>query len=267
MSEHLIDITTDGHVHTCLCHHATGEMEEYVVAAVAAKLKKIIFLEHYEAGVDYFESTWLTEDDFIRYHLEGKRLDEKYRDKIAIGLGVEVGINPECFPQTNDFLRKFPWERIGLSYHYLRWGDISVNMVSRKPENIELMTKIGTDKVATAYFSGLKKALAVIPADVVCHLDAVLRHCPAFSFTEEHFQLMREILCLMREKEIALEVNTSGYALRNEPFPAKRLLQEALKIGVRLRAGSDAHRPADVGRYFDRLHTLVGDCEKSIRLE
>jgi histidinol-phosphatase (PHP family) len=253
-----IDITTDGHVHTHLCHHARGEMEEYVKAAVAAKLKKIIFLEHYETGVQYFASTWLTEADFVYYHQEGRRLADKYQGIIEIGAGVEVGVNPDHLQESVDFLKKFTWDRIGLSYHYLKTDDDHVNMVSRRPASITLMEKIGVENVANAYFAGLKKALDVVPADVVCHLDAVMRHCSSFSFADDHFARMVEILALMRERNIALEVNTSGFVLRGEPFPSLRVIKEAQQMGVRLVAGSDAHRPADVGRYFDRLPELLG---------
>ena len=254
-----IDITIDGHVHTRLCHHARGEMEEYVLAGIAVGLKKIIFLEHHETGINYFESSWLTEAEFVAYHAEGRRLAAKYAGKIEIGCGVEVGANPDHLQETADFLGRFAWDRIGLSYHYLWAGNEHVNMVSRRPESIALMEAIGVEKVAAAYFDGLTRALAVIPTDVVCHLDAVLRHCPSFAFTDGHFARVREILALMREKDIALEVNTSGFALRGEPYPAMPILREARRMGIRLAAGSDAHRPADVGRYFDRLPGLLGE--------
>jgi len=251
-----IDITTDGHVHTRLCHHAKGEMEEYVQAGIAVNLQKIVFLEHYETGVRYFETTWLTEEEFDYYHEEGRRLSDKYQGIIEVGTGVEVGANPDHLPETVDFLKKFTWDRIGLSYHYLKTDNDHVNVVSRRPASIALMEKIGVENVAATYFDGLKKALDVVPADVVCHLDAVMRHCSSFSFSEDHFARMGEILALMREKNVALEVNTSGFALRDEPFPSIRLLKEAQQMGVRLVAGSDAHRPEHVGRYFDRLPYL-----------
>ena len=254
-----IDITIDGHVHPRLCHHARGEMEEYVLAGIAVGLKKIIFLEHHETGINYFESSWLTEAEFVAYHAEGRRLAAKYGGRIEIGCGVEVGANPDHLQETVDFLARFAWDRIGLSYHYLWAGNEHVNMVSRRPESIALMEAIGVEKVAAAYFAGLTRALAVIPADVVCHLDAVLRHCPSFAFTGDHFARVREILLLMRERDIALEVNTSGFALRGEPYPAMPILREARRMGIRLAAGSDAHRPADVGRYFDRLPGLLGE--------
>jgi HisJ family histidinol phosphate phosphatase len=57
----MLDISEDGHVHTNLCHHALGAMEDYVQAAIDRGLRKIIFLEHLEAGIEYFESTLLTD--------------------------------------------------------------------------------------------------------------------------------------------------------------------------------------------------------------
>ncbi len=52
---------------------------------------------------------------------------------------------------------------------------------------------------------------------------------------------------------MALEVNTSGFTLRGTPFPAPFIIKEALALEIPLLAGSDAHKPEDVGRDFDLL--------------
>ncbi|MFH1217535.1 MAG: histidinol-phosphatase HisJ family protein [Pseudomonadota bacterium] len=256
MTSPTIDITTDGHVHTRLCHHAIGEMEDYVQSAVETGLRKIIFLEHYETGISYFECTWLTDDDFAYYREEGQRLAAKYRGVIDVGVGVEVGANPERLHETVDFLHRYAWDRIGLSYHYVREGEDFVNVVSRRQGNLDLMRKIGYERIADSYFAGLRQALEVIPANVICHLDAVLRHCPDFAFSDRHVVAMRGILALMKERKVALEVNTSGFALRNESFPAPWIVREAMGMGISVVAGSDAHRPEDVGRFFEKLPFL-----------
>ena len=82
----MIDITEDSHVHTNLCHHARGEMEEYVQAAIERGLRRLVFLEHLEAGINYFESTWLTDDDFDYYHSEGQRCRSNTRIRLKSGL-------------------------------------------------------------------------------------------------------------------------------------------------------------------------------------
>ena len=243
----------DGHVHTKLCNHAVGEMNEYAVCAMNKGLKEIIFLEHFEVGIKYFEVTWLTENDFKAYFDMGQELQKKYQGKLIIGLGVEVGYNPRRISETKDFLAKRQWDRIGLSYHYYEYEGQHINMLSRKPQNIAKFSEIGVGKVISAYFAGLLAGIRQLPITVVCHLDAVLRHHPEVYFNKGHELQILEIMREMAERGIALEVNTAGYVSRHEPYPSLRIIKQAQKMGIKLVAGSDAHRPQDVGRNFDRL--------------
>lgn len=252
-----IDLNTDYHVHTRLCHHASGEMEEYVQAAVEKGLKRIIFLEHFEIGITYFETTWLSRDDFVFYQTEGHRLREKYQQDIEVGIGVEVGYNQDHVEETLSFLKTFDWDWIGLSYHFLKSEGFYANLVSRRQINLDALGKIGVDKVITIYLQTLLQAAEHIPANMLCHLDAVLRHHPEISFSSQHHALFRELLEKMAKKKLALEVNTSGFPIRGEPFPSLTVLKEAVDLGVPLVPGSDAHRPSDVGRHFDELANLL----------
>jgi histidinol-phosphatase (PHP family) len=254
----LIDTATDGHVHTFLCHHARGTMENYVEAALDRKLRKIIFLEHMEAGVSYFESTWLDVADFEFYRSEGRRLQEKYQGRIQIGLGVEVGYNPRRREDLVAFLARHRWDRIGISYHFLEVGGRHYNVVSKRRENLVALAEVGIEKVVSDYFAGLLEAVNSLPGTVLCHLDAVLRHHPQVCFGQTHRRQIDEIFAAMRRRGMALEVNTSGIPLRGQPFPAVPLLQQAVALGIPLAAGSDAHRPQDVGRQFEQLPRFLG---------
>ncbi|HIJ78758.1 MAG: histidinol-phosphatase [Desulfobulbaceae bacterium] len=249
----MIDFKSDGHVHTRLCHHARGEMEEYVLAAIARGLDELIFLEHLEKGVNYIESTWLSEDDFAYYHREGRRLKEKYQAKIKVGVGIEVGYNPRRQEEILDFLNRYPWDRIGISYHFYEIGGKHYNFVSRKEYNTLAFGAVGVDKVISHYLAGLLDAVNLLPGTVLCHLDAVLRYHPEVCFGREHELIINEIFRAMLSKGMALEINTSGIALRGQPFPAANFIRVAMAMGIPLVAGSDAHRPDDVGRYFSRI--------------
>jgi len=248
-----INTTSDGHVHTRFCHHARGEMEEYVVAAMAAGLAELIFLEHLECGINYPESTWLSAEDFQRYHAEGRRLRERYAGRIRIGLGVEVGYNPRALPELLAFLNRHQWDRIGVSFHYYEIDGRHYNVVSRRQANLQPLAAHGLDRVIDDYFVTLRHAVLSLPGTVVCHLDAVLRHHPAIRFLPRHRELIREVLVAMRQKNMALEVNTAGIAQRGEPYPARWIIDEAVALGIPLTAGSDAHRPEEVGRSFHCL--------------
>ncbi len=253
----VIDLTTDGHIHTSLCNHASGEMEDYVKAAIGKGLKKIIFLEHLETNILTPERIWLRQEDFDYYFAEGHKLKRKYQDTLEIILGVEAGLNPAEIDNLNALIKSYPCEHIGLSYHFLLSGKQHLNLVSRRPENIIDFTKLGVDKVLTSYFNNLQKGINDIPdINVVCHLDAVMRHCPELYFKERHWLQIDQILDTLAAKNIALEINTSGFAIPGEPYPKKELFKTAQRKNINFIAGSDAHAPTQVGRFFNQIPAL-----------
>ncbi len=234
-------------------------MEEYVLSGIAAGLREIVFLEHMEAGVHYFETTWLTEDDFDSYFATGTLLQAKYKDAIAVRLGVEVGYSPEHKEELLERLKKRAWDQIGISYHFMPQpqGAHHLNLVSRKEQNIHAIEKTGCQSVLDDYLTTLTEAVYTLPGTVLCHLDAALRFQPGFSINSTHSIAIRKLLTAIKAKGMALEINTSGFAIRNMPFPAPFILREAIKMDIPLQPGSDAHRPGDVGRYFDRLEEYL----------
>lgn len=252
-----VDLSQDTHIHTRLCKHASGDMEDYVLSALHKGLRTIVFLEHLEEETIYFERTWLTAKDFEDYFAEGRRLQEKYRDRLAIKLGVEVGYNPLATERLQEKLALYPWEHIGLSYHYYFNGGMHLNMVSKRSSNMEKLAAIGVDKILTDYFSGLIAAINMLECHTLCHLDAVMRHYQGLQFKESHVRQIDRILELLRQKNMSLEINTSGFAHRDEPYPGRAVLKKALDAQIPFVAGSDAHSPDQVGRYFDRLPLLL----------
>lgn len=253
----MINISIDGHIHTKYCHHASGEMEEYVQHALDRNLEGIVFLEHLERGIDYFESTWLTKEDFEVYWAEGRKLQAKYGDRLAIGLGIEVGYNPDRVDEMRAFLAEYPWDRVGLSCHFLATdGGPHLNLVSRQKRNWAALGAMGIDRVVAQYLAFLREGVEKVPATVVCHFDAVLRHHPDMAFSDANIRLALELLDCIAQRGMALEVNTSGFVHRGEPYPSRFFLKEAAQRNIPLLAASDAHRPQDVGRFFDRLKDL-----------
>ncbi len=254
-----IDIGMDGHVHTKFCNHASGEMEDYVLAALDRGLHTICFLEHLETDIIYQQRSWLTNDNFTEYFREGERLKDRYHDCIDILLGVEVGYNPDSLTRLQHNLSQFQWDRIGLSYHFYRSDTTHLNMLSGKKESLDQFSTLDIDGIITHYYATLLEAVIAIDCDVVCHLDTVLRHHPAINHAEKHHDHIIKILDTMSKKNIALEINTSGFALRNTPFPAADIIREAMQRKIPLCLGSDAHGPHQVGRFFSKANAYINE--------
>ena len=249
----IIDLRGDHHIHTHFCNHASGTMEDYVQSALSKGLKSMTFLEHLECNILYDHRTWLTRELFKEYFREGKTLQSRYDGLISIRLGVEVGYNPASVAELRRQLARFPFEHVGMSYHFYFAENRHLNMVSRRQDNLDALADIGPNRVLDEYFSGLIHACNALPCDKICHLDAVLRHMPGLCFQKRHEEKVEQLLQIMRIKNIALEINTSGIDIRSHPYPAANILSRARELAIPLVAGSDAHKPSQVGRHFSRI--------------
>jgi len=228
-------------------------MEEYVQAAIGRGLRKIIFLEHLEEGIVSPITTWLSEADFDVLFAEGERLKKKYAHCIDIGIGVECGFNPDAVNSLGARLAQRSWNQVGISCHYLRIPglDRHLNLFSRRKEHIELALKIGSKELLARYFETLTEAIDQLSTGtLLCHIDGALRHFPGITLTDGHMMKIEKLLERVKTKGMAIEVNTSGITIRQQPFPAMSILAKIKAYAIPLVLGSDAHRPEDVGKHF-----------------
>ena len=231
-------------------------MEEYVLSGMEKGLKKIVFLEHMEEGILKQKKTWLNEDEFDIYFKNGRQLQTKYRNEIDIGLGVECGYNPKKLDQITARLKKRKWDQIGISCHFLNInkGDTFLNMFSRSPENIKLAAALNADKVFDRYLSLLTEAVQQLPGTMLCHLDGALRFLPGIeAMHKKHLRKINVLLQAVKKQNMCMEINTSGIAIRNNPFPHKTIQTIACTMKIPMVLSSDAHRPKDVGNHFRTL--------------
>lgn len=254
MSYPLLDTLSDGHVHTKLCKHAIGEMEEYVLSGIQHGLREIIFLEHMEEGIKSPIITWLSEEDFDVYFAEGYRLKEKYKEQIQVKLGVELGYNAEHRQKLLERITARKWDKISISYHfYPVQGEPHINLLSRSPQNSIRARQRSPHQIAITYLEGLIDAVDFFPGHTLSHLDAGLRHIPEVNFAKHHLPVVTRLLEAVKRNGMSLELNTSGYEYQEDCFPEKAIIHLAKNMDIPFVAGSDAHKPEDVGRYFNRV--------------
>lgn len=233
-------------------------MEEYVLAALNKGLQEMCFLEHMEEGIESNRITWLSDKEFDIFFKEGLFLREKYKNAIIIKLGVEVGYNPNHKKELTARIAKFPFDFIGLSYHFHRMNKAEphYNLVSKTESRLNRLSKKRAEQLLVDYYTILGEATDYISADMVCHLDAALRYHPAIREIQLPWDSLLALLQNIKRNGMAIELNTSGIAIRNEVFPCKEIQRKALDYEIPFKAGSDSHSPEQVGGFFDRLTVI-----------
>jgi histidinol-phosphatase (PHP family) len=241
----------DYHVHTSLCNHANGTMEQYVRRAVNIGLAEICFLDHltlHEKG----KNKSMSPEELPFYFHAARYLAAKYKDRILVKAGLEVDIIPEYIDQIKKIITPFAFDVIAGSVHFIE----DINIVSTKG-NDPRRDQLSIDYICEKYLENLDVMLDSDMIDMICHLDVVKKfgRRPPAQFDEK----FDEILSKISYKKIAVELNTSGYNhAASEFYPATPLLAKCFEKKINITLGSDAHHPDSVGQhYVEALNLLI----------
>jgi histidinol-phosphatase (PHP family) len=239
----------DYHLHTLFCNHAVGSMEQYIQSAVDSGIEEICFLDHLTVRENE-KGLSMTPAEIPYYFQAVQVLKQRYRRSIRIKTGLEIDFNPDYSSLFEEIIGTFSFDVIASSLHF--------------PDDMDIVShgsawrhgKEDTDSVYALYFEAFQKMLDYSYFDMVCHMDLVKKfgRKPSRSFGG----VLNEILHKIKNKNIVVEVNTSGY---NHPaeeiYPAPDILNKCNELGIGITLGSDAHHPADVGRHFERALPVI----------
>ena len=99
-----MSVLADYHLHTDHSGDSEAPMETQILAGIEKGLKIMCFTDHYDPGFPYENvpdvSPGTFELDYAPYREEYLRLRDKYRDRIELRFGIEIGLQPHL----GDFL-------------------------------------------------------------------------------------------------------------------------------------------------------------------
>lgn len=242
----------DYHIHTKLCSHARGEAEEYAARAASLGLQEIGFADHFPVNFQPLfshpvRSITMSEEE-IPLYLE--TLDRAARTQP--GLTVKKGFEVDFLPEENLFFKKYAGLLPELDYvigsvHFIDgWGF----------DQAEFRDRIRTEGIRGLWEKYLKRQKQMVAEcgaliDCVGHLD--LPKKLGWPFPPELREEMEDLLASIREKELVIEANTSGFDRpAAELYPSPDILRLAFQKGIEITLGSDAHAPGEVGRHFKK---------------
>jgi len=235
-------IPVDYHLHTSLCGHAFGKIEDYLEKAVQMGIQEVGFSDHLPL---YFLPPGHT---IPGYAMEEKELPvyvdtiKSYarNSSVRVKLGIEADYVPGYEEKLTSLLLPYPFDYVTGSVHFIDgWG-------FDNPDEVEEYSRREIDRVYERYFTLVQQAALTGLFDVMAHPDLIKK----FNFhpIRDLRPLYEETARVFKRAGVCVEVNSSGlrYPVA-EIYPASKLLEVFFKYGIPVTLGSDAHRPEQVG--------------------
>lgn len=255
-------IKYDAHMHTKFSTDSDEPMEQMVLASIQRGLAGITFTDHMDynfpesynwdlpAGEKPFQF------DFETYRDTILSLRNKYTNQIEIHTGVEIGLKSDAYDKNVALSKRNDLEYCIGSIHLVE------NMDPYYPDFWESYgEKNGLNRYFDTTYEQLKH-LGDIQIDTIGHLDYITRYLPSgyeFYHYSDYAEIIDEILKIILEKNLLLEVNTSGYKKDGKmPNPCFEILKRFRDLGgEQIIFGSDAHDVSRVAADFERASLLV----------
>lgn len=249
----------DNHVHTCFSFDgAPGATPDAVCrAAIDRGMQEITFTDHCDINGE-------VEGIYPHFTMEEARdavfaAKETYRGRLRVNWGIELG-QPHQYP---DAARKMIADG---GFDFVLG---SLHNLTGVPDFFFLKYELMTDEHLDRLFSRcLDETMEVVKFSGIHALAHLTYPCRYYTLAGRSFDPMRytdriaEIFSVMREKSIALEINSStlrkglGFTLPYTPILA--LWREC--GGEMVTFGSDAHAAEDVGADFAAFGEMMRTC-------
>lgn len=252
-------IRSDFHLHSSFSGDSQSPMEDMIQRGIELGFTHMCFTEHndfdYPACDDLAEGAFELNADAYLYDLLKYR--DKYKDKINVLFGLELGLQPHLMRRNSIFAKAHDYDFIIGSSHVCNGKD---------PYYPAFFEGRSEEEAYSEYFQSIIDNIKKFTNfDVYGHLDYVVRYGPNkdSEYTYEKYQdLLDSILKLLIENGKGIEINTGGVVkgLR-ELHPCTAIVRRYRELGGEIiTIGSDAHKPEAIGAYFDRAEAVLREC-------
>ena len=256
-----MSIICDCHMHSHHSGDSDASMESMIERAIGLGLDTIAFTEHQdfnyakspEGEEEYCdENAFMLNADSYLYELLGLR--EKYRDKIRIEFGVEIGLQKSCVKENLIFCRDHEYDFIIGSLHLVDGKDPYYKQFFEGRDEKDVLRQYFTE-----YYENIKKFHNF---DVLGHLDYIIRYMPSGNREYdygEYGDIIDEIFKELIENEKGIEINTKAMSKGMKEFhPCMAALKRYRELGGEIvTIGSDAHKPENIAEHFDKVPDVL----------
>ena len=249
----------DCHLHSRFSD-GCASLETMARAAAARGLSGVVFTDHMPLP---FEN---------RYALAHRRLEtyraeiQAVRRRMSGRLQVLMGLEMEVLPSHADWSREIaqgPLDVLIASVHQVEAQGRRYLINGSAAEFVTaLETGFGGDirRLCEAYYGQSTAMVQTGLFRILGHLDVLAKHNRNGRFFDPSAPWYRELVAVLLaavgRAGMVVEINTGGldHDVRSA-YPGPRILAAIEAKGIPVCLSSDAHRPEDVARHFDRFPT------------
>lgn len=244
----------DTHMHSQFSGDSDTPQEEMIHSAIEKGLAGICFTDHLD--IDYPKDPDLFLLDLPNYHASVLAYQEKYKEKLPIRFGVELGLQPHLADLHRNILSQYPFDFVIGSSHVVHGFD------PYYPDFYE-----GKEEKAAyrEYFESILENIAAFDGfDIYGHIDYVVRYGPTTNQNyhwEDYKDVIDEILRQLILRGKGIEINTGGFKYGlGHPNPTEGILRRYRELGGEIiTLGADAHKPEHVAFDFAKVPSILKD--------
>ena len=243
------NLLPDYHIHTTLCKHAEGNIEDYRAAAQKGGLTEICFSDHCPNPDGYDPAHRMEIKKFATYRDMVAKLQDGGSPTVLFGIEADYYEGCEIF--LREWLPTQPFDFVIGSVHYIDgWG-------FDNPSQRHVWDSVDVSETWRKYFELVGRLADSGLFDAVGHLDLPKKF--GFRPSDKTLKEMAgPVLDRIAGADMGMELNTSG--LRRpvrEIYPSPLFVSMARERGIPICFGSDAHAPEEIGAGFDLALTLA----------
>ncbi len=241
----------DMHTHSLYSHDSTCPIEEMAEAQLAKGTLGFAVTDHC-GGVDKMD----VDEAFHSI----RKASEKYAGKIKIFSGLEIGEAIWNLPHAKELSEKFAYDVIIGSVHAVRYTGMNESYSQIDFTDIPESEIFG---FMSQYFDDVYQTADVFSFDILAHLTCPLRYINGKygrNFDVHVFEdKITNILKCIIDKNIALEINTSGIGTSFDSFMPEEWIIEKYKNmgGFLITLGSDAHVSKNATNGFEKAAQML----------
>lgn len=252
-------IKADFHLHSSFSGDSKTPMEEMILKGISLGLNKMCFTEHmdmdYPDSPDGPGSMFLVNGDSYLYDFAN--LKEKYKDKIELFFGIELGLQPEIVRKNAAFVNSYPFDFVIGSSHICHGKD---------PYYPSFYEGRSDKEAYREYFESILENMKKFSNyDVYGHLDYTVRYgktADSEYFYRDYADIFEAILQGLIDNGKGIEINTGGLKKgMKDAHPCREVIRRYRELGGEIiTVGSDSHETLHIADRFDYVAEVLKDC-------